>query len=477
MEPHGGQVTQDTQDKNPQGDQVVVIGGGLAGCECAWQLAERGIAVRLIEMRPHRRSPAHQTDGLGELVCSNSFRSDAPENAVGLLHEELRRAGSLMLRLADVHRVPAGDALAVDREKFSADVEAHIRSHARIRVVHGEVEQLPLDEGLPMVVATGPLTSDTLAADIARLTGQARLSFFDAIAPILDAPSIDEEKVFRASRWGKGDGDDYVNCPMDKVQYLAFIDALLQAETSVSEEFEKDAHYFPGCLPIEVIAASGPKSLRFGPMKPTGLDDPRTGRWAYAIVQLRAENRDKTAYNMVGFQTKMKQGEQRRVLRMIPGLEQVEFLRYGSVHRNTFLDSPKLLDEAMCLKSAPHLRFAGQITGVEGYLESTASGLWVGARLAADLRGTELQPPPPTTSLGALLRHVREGSPSGFQPSNVHFGLFPALDPAVVGRKPNKADRKAGMRDRARLDLPEWLQCIGVSVEPASGVPAVDACG
>jgi methylenetetrahydrofolate--tRNA-(uracil-5-)-methyltransferase len=433
---------------------VTIVGGGLAGCECAWQLAERGVPVRLIDMKPHKRTAAQVSDGLAELVCSNSFRSDNPQNAVGLLHEELRRVGSLLFRLADVHRVPAGDALAVDRERWSADVEAHIRRHPRIEVEPRELTELPT-EG-PVVVATGPLTSDALAAAIVQVTGQERLAFYDAIAPIVAADSIDRSVVFAASRWGKGDGADYLNCPMDKPQYERFVAELLAAEYLPLQDFEKGVQYFQGCQPVEVIAASGPKSLRFGPMKPTGLDDPRTGRWAYAVVQLRAENRHGTAYNLVGFQTKMRQGEQRRVFGLIPGLEQAEFLRFGSVHRNTFLDSPRLLDESMRLLSAPQLRFAGQITGVEGYVESTASGWWVGARLAAELTGASLPPPPPESALGALIAHVIDRSVPDFQPSNLHWGLFPPLPP-TEGRKPSKTDRKQSMLERARAALAGWL--------------------
>lgn len=441
---------------------VTIIGGGLAGCECAWQLAQRGVAVRLHEMKPHRRTAAQTTDGLAELVCSNSFRSDNPNNAIGLLHEELRALGSLILGLADRHRVPAGDALAVDRDLFSEDVERHVRGHPLITVVQGEVTALPPGEE-PLVLATGPLTSDALAADLVQRTGRERLAFYDAIAPIVSAESIDRETVFAASRWGKGEGHDYLNCPMDKPTYLAFVEALCAAETLPMQDFEADAKYFSGCLPIEVIARSGPNSLRFGPMKPTGLDDPRTGRWPYAVVQLRAENRHLTAWNLVGFQTKMRQGEQRRVLGMIPGLGQAEFLRYGSVHRNTFLDSPRLLDQAMALVSEPRLRFAGQMTGVEGYVESTASGLWVGMRLYADLHGKVLPAPPPTTALGAMLHHLADLSVPDFQPSNVHFGLFEPLQPEAGVKKLGKSERKAAHTERARLALQNWLRDLAVT--------------
>lgn len=455
---------------------VIVIGGGLAGCECAWQLAEAGLRVRLHEMKPFKRTAAQTTDNLAELVCSNSFRSDNPLNAIGLLHEELRRLGSLNLRLADANRVPAGDALAVDRDLFGQDVERHIRNHPLIELAAGEIEHLPLDLGLPIVVATGPLTSNALAVSIGALTGAERLAFYDAISPIIAADSVDMTVAFRASRWGKGETADYVNCPMDKPQYLAFLDALLAAEALPLQDFEKGVQYFPGCLPIEVIAASGPQSLRFGPMKPTGLDDPRTGRWAYAVVQLRHENRHGTAYNLVGFQTKMRQGDQKRVLALVPGLENAEFLRYGSVHRNTFLDSPRLLDDAMRLNSAPLVRFAGQITGVEGYVESTASGFWVARRLIAELQGRDLALPPPTTALGAMLNHVLDDTVPGkpFQPSNVHFGLFPPLPeveriPDASGRKPRKPgkpERKAAMLLRARADLGAWAVQHGEPVDP-----------
>lgn len=458
-------------------DQVLVIGGGLAGCECAWQLAQAGLRVRLHEMKPHRRTPAQQSDFLAELVCSNSLRSDNPLNAIGLLHEELRRLGSLILTLADEHRVPAGDALAVDRERFGPAVEAAIAAHPRIRQQRGEVLRLPLDFDGPIVVATGPLTSDALAEDLTRLAGSDRLAFYDAIAPIIAADSVDMSVAFRASRWGKGDGDDYVNCPLDKPQYTAFVEALLEADALPLAEFEQGAHFFPGCLPIEVIAASGPKSLRFGPMKPTGLDDPRTGRWAYAIVQLRAENRHKTSYNLVGFQTRMRQGDQKRVLSLIPGLQDAEFLRYGSVHRNTFLDSPRLLDSDMRLVSAPKLRFAGQVTGVEGYVESTASGLWVGMNLAAELQGRTLAPPPPSTALGALLAHVTDATLPRFQPSNVHFGLFePIADLHVPGqRRPGKPERKAAMTARARTELASWAQAHALPL--GASADAAAACG
>lgn len=478
------------------GPDVIVVGGGLAGCECAWQLAEAGLTVRLHEQKPHRRSPAHVSDGLAELVCSNSFRSDNPNNAVGLLHQELRRLGSLILHMADLHRVPAGDALAVDRERFGAAVQGAITEHERIELVTGEVQSLPLDAGVPIVVATGPLTSDALAQQLVALTGAERLAFYDAIAPIVDAESVDMSIAWRASRWDKG-GADYVNCPLDREAYERFLEALLQGDRVASHSFEdepqvgdqpgEDAKYFQGCLPVEVVAASGPESLRYGAMKPVGLDDPRTGRWPHAVVQLRAENRDRTAYNLVGFQTKLRYPEQRRVFRLIPGLERAEFLRYGSIHRNTFLDSPELLDASMRLRApageAPaglDLRFAGQITGVEGYVESTACGLWVGLRLASELRANgaarALPLPPPDTALGALLGHVVGAEVRPFQPTNVHFGLFPALPAGSIRRgRRGKQGRKQAHADRARAALGRYLQAVGVvdrAPPAAAEVPA-----
>jgi len=429
---------------------VTIVGAGLAGCECAWQCAQAGLDVRLLEMRPHRRSPAHGGDHLAELVCSNSFRSDNPDNAVGLLHAELRLAGSLVLAVADRTRVPAGDALAVDREAFSEAVESAIVGHPRIRLVREECARVPDDDAV--VVATGPLTSDALAQDLVARTGADRLAFFDAIAPIVDADSIDWDAVFLQSRWDKGEGADYVNCPMERDAYDAFVDALNAAEKVPVEEFEKDVHYFSGCQPIEVIAASGHDALRYGPMKPVGLRDPKSGRRPWAVVQLRSENRAKTAYNLVGFQTKLRHGEQRRVLRTIPGLAHAEFLRLGSVHRNTFVDSPCLLDVEMRLRSEPRVRFAGQVTGVEGYVESTASGLWVAMalidRLVADRAPV---PPPPTTALGAMLAHVVNEATPQFQPSNVNFGLFAPIQGV------RKHERRLAMVDRARSDLAAWL--------------------
>jgi methylenetetrahydrofolate--tRNA-(uracil-5-)-methyltransferase len=428
---------------------VRVVGGGLAGCEAAWQLARAGFEVELFEMRPLRSSEAHKTDGLAELVCSNSFRSNNPDNAVGLLKVEMREVGSLVLWAAERHAVPAGDALAMDRDGFSAEVTRAIQSHPRIRVVREEVTALPDDK--PTIIATGPLTSDALAARIVELTGQDRLYFYDAIAPIVDADSIDRSVVFAASRWGKGEGADYLNCPLDEAGYFAFHQALLTADRVPVNAAEK-ARYFTGCLPIEVIADSGPMSLAFGPMKPVGLDDPRTGRRPFAVVQLRQENRDATAYNLVGFQTKLKYPEQARVFRMIPGLERAEFLRMGSVHRNTYIHGPGLLSPELRLQSARHLVFAGQITGVEGYVESTACGLLAGLFTAARLRGADAPLPPRVTALGSLLHHVTAADSPDYQPSNINYSLFPGL-----GRRVPKRDKKAAYRERATEALAPWI--------------------
>lgn len=434
--------------------ELHVIGGGLAGCEAAWQAANAGASVVLHEMRPNRMTEAHQGEGLAELVCSNSFRSDDWENnAVGLLHEEMRRAGSLILAAGDEHKLPAGGALAVDRDGFSAGVEAAINNHPNIRVVREEVSGLPPAEWTNTIIATGPLTSPALADAIRDLTGEDSLAFFDAIAPIVERESIDMDIAWLQSRYdkkGPGGGDaDYINCPLDKEQYEAFIDAVRTAETTSFKEWEKSTPYFEGCLPIEVMAARGVETLRFGPMKPVGLSDPRTGKRPYAVVQLRQDNRLGTLWNMVGFQTKLKYGEQSRIFRMIPGLQNAAFARLGGIHRNTFLNSPKLLTKDLRLKARVSLRFAGQITGVEGYIESAAIGLLAG-RFAAGLD----EPPPPTTALGALLSHITGGADEkSFQPMNVNFGLFPPLEEKAKGR-----DRKRLMAHRAIRDLEAWLE-------------------
>ncbi|NBC33897.1 MAG: methylenetetrahydrofolate--tRNA-(uracil(54)-C(5))-methyltransferase (FADH(2)-oxidizing) TrmFO [Alphaproteobacteria bacterium] len=455
-------------------EPIHVIGGGLAGSEAAWQIARAGVPVVLHEMRPQRMTDAHQTPGLAELVCSNSFRADDPEtNAVGLLHEEMRRCGSLILACGDACKVPAGGALAVDREAFSAAVTERLETHPLVTVERGEVAGLPPADWDSVIVATGPLTSQALAEAIAGLTGEAELAFFDAIAPIVYTESIDFSKAWYQSRYDKpgpgGSGKDYINCPLDKDQYDAFIHALLTAPKTEFKEWERNTPYFEGCLPIEVMAARGPETLRFGPMKPVGLTDPNTGRRPHAVVQLRQDNALATLYNMVGFQTKLKWGEQKRVFQMIPGLENAEFARLGGLHRNTFLNSPRLLDPTLRLKAMPHLRFAGQMTGCEGYVESAAVGLMAGRFAAAERRGQASDPPPPTTAMGALLGHITGGAAAEtFQPMNINFGLFPPL-PAVPGVKPPKgAQRKAQLSRRALADLAVWLNGAGAAVsEPA----------
>jgi methylenetetrahydrofolate--tRNA-(uracil-5-)-methyltransferase len=431
---------------------VHIIGGGLAGSEAAWQLAEAGLRVRLSEMRGGGdTTPAHETDRFAEMVCSNSFRSDdAENNAVGLLHQEMRELGSLIMRAADKHRVPAGSALAVDREEFAGEVTKAIERHPRIAVVRERIDALP---DHPAIIATGPLTGSKLAEAIAAETGQDALAFFDAIAPIVHRDSIDMDVAWMAARWDKG-GKDYINCPLDKDQYEAFVHALRDGEKTEFKEWEKDTPYFEGCMPIEVMAERGVETLRFGPMKGVGLDNPRTGRWPYACVQLRQDNALGTLWNMVGFQTKLKHGEQVRIFRTIPGLENAEFARLGGIHRNSFINSPRLLDSELRLKSKPNIRFAGQITGCEGYIESAAIGL-IGARFAiAERKGETLASPPPETALGALLGHITGGADAdSFQPMNVNFGLMPP----IPGRS-KKADRKKMYTDRAREKLAQWLQ-------------------
>jgi methylenetetrahydrofolate--tRNA-(uracil-5-)-methyltransferase len=436
--------------------QVHIIGGGLAGSEAAWQLAEAGVRVRLSEMRGSgEMTPAHQSDGLAELVCSNSFRSDdAENNAVGLLHAEMRALGSLIMRAADAHRVPAGSALAVDRDGFSAEVTARLAAHPNVEIVRERVDALPAS-GLA-IVATGPLTAASLAGAIGAETGADALAFFDAIAPIVHRDSIDMEVCWMASRWDKGETKDYINCPMTKEQYLAFHQGLLDGEKTEYKEWEKDTPYFEGCMPIEVAAARGEDTLRYGPMKPVGLDDPKTGRWPYAVVQLRQDNALGTLWNMVGFQTKLKHGEQVRLFRTIPGLEKAEFARLGGLHRNTFINAPQLLDATLRLRSAPHIRFAGQITGCEGYVESAAIGLLAGRFAAAELHGEALAAPPLTTALGALLGHITGGAEAEtYQPMNVNFGLFPPIE-----GKRKKADRKKAYTERAATDLEAWRAAL-----------------
>jgi len=435
--------------------QVHVIGGGLAGSEAAWQLAEAGIRVRLSEMRGIEATPAHQTDSLAELVCSNSFRSDDPNNAVGLLHAEMRALGSVILRTADAHRVPAGSALAVDREGYAEAVTQAISSHPNIQLLRERIDTLPMDG--PVIVATGPLTAAALAGSIGDATGADSLAFFDAIAPIVHRDSIDMDIAWMASRWDKGETKDYINCPMDREQYLAFHQALLDGEKTEFKDWEKDTPYFDGCMPIEVMADRGVDTMRYGPMKPVGLDNPRTGRWPYAVVQLRQDNALGTLWNIVGFQTKLKHGEQVRLFRTIPGLENAEFARLGGLHRNTFIQSPKLLDERLRLRARPHIRFAGQITGCEGYVESAAIGLLAGRFAAAELLGKAIAPPPLTTALGALLGHITGGADAdSYQPMNINFGLFPPVEGARGGGK-RKADRKAMYAERALEDMKAWI--------------------
>jgi len=437
---------------------VHVIGGGLAGSEAAWQIARQGVPAVLHEMRPKRNTEAHVGDKLAELVCSNSFRSDdSATNAVGLLHAELRRCQSLILRAADAHRVPAGAALAVDREGFAAAVTAALEAEPLVTIVRDEIADLPPAEWDKVIVATGPLTSPALAQAIQALTGRQYLAFFDAIAPIVHRESIDFSKAWFQSRYDKGDGKDYVNCPLDREQYEAFVAALLSGEKSEFKEWESNTPYFEGCLPIEVMASRGLDTLRFGPMKPVGLTDPNTGRRAHAVVQLRQDNALGTLFNIVGFQTKLKHGEQKRVFRMIPGLENAEFARLGGLHRNTFLNSPTLLDGTLQLNADPRLRFAGQITGVEGYVESAAIGLLAGRFAAAERLGRVPDVPPATTALGALLAHVTGGADAAtFQPMNCNFGLFPPL-PETPGKKIRGDDRKRLMSSRALADLEAWL--------------------
>jgi methylenetetrahydrofolate--tRNA-(uracil-5-)-methyltransferase len=431
---------------------IHIIGGGLAGSEAAWQLAEAGLRVRLSEMRGGGdMTPAHETDRLAEMVCSNSFRSDdAEHNAVGLLHQEMRALGSLIMRAADLHRVPAGSALAVDREAFAAEVTRAVEQHSRIDIVRERIDALP---DHPTIVATGPLTGSALAEAIAEQTGEGALAFFDAIAPIVHRDSIDMDVAWMAARWDKG-GKDYINCPLDKEQYDAFVAALVEGEKMPFKEWEKDTPYFEGCMPIEVMAERGPETLRYGPMKGVGLDNPRTGRWPYAVVQLRQDNTLGTLWNMVGFQTKLKHGEQVRIFRTIPGLENAEFARLGGIHRNSFINSPRLLDRELRLKSKPCIRFAGQITGCEGYVESAAVGLLAARFAAAALRGETLPAPPLETAVGALLGHITGGAEAEtFQPMNVNFGLMPPPE-----TRAKKADRKKAYTDRARAAFAGWLE-------------------
>lgn len=459
--------------------EIHVIGGGLAGSEAAWQIAEAGVPVVLHEMRPAQPTPAHKTDSLAELVCSNSFRSDDAEtNAVGLLHEEMRRAASLIMRMADGAQVPAGGALAVDREQFASAVTQALSEHPMITIDRAEVTELP-PPGRSAVIATGPLTSSSLANAIARATGQDSLAFFDAIAPIVHRDTINFDIAWFQSRYDKagpgGTGADYINCPMTQAEYRAFVDALLKADRTQFKDWEADTPYFNGCLPIEVMAERGRETLRHGPMKPVGLTNRhKPDEKPYAVVQLRQDNKLGTLYNIVGFQTKMRYGDQANVLRMIPGLERAEFTRLGGIHRNTYINSPSLLDGQLRLKTRPHIRFAGQITGVEGYVESAALGLLAGRLAAAESQGGSLAAPPTTTALGALVNHITGGhlatdggGSRSFQPMNVNFGLFPPIDlPKTPGQrlrgKEKALARKRAMSARALRDFDIWLNQIVV---------------
>jgi len=448
---------------------VHIIGGGLAGSEAAWQLARRGVRVRLSEMRGGGdMTPAHQTDGLAELVCSNSFRSDNDEsNAVGLLHHEMRALDSIVMRAGEKARVPAGSAMAVDRDVFSAEVHRTLEEHPNVDIVRERIDILP-DAGLT-IVATGPLTAQGLASSIVAATGEERLAFFDAIAPIVYRDSIDMSKCWIQSRWNKtteasNEDGDYINCPMNKEQYLAFHKGLIEGEKSDFKDWEKDTPYFDGCMPIEVMAERGVETLRYGPMKGVGLDNPYDttpefpqGRWPYAVVQLRQDNKLGTLWNMVGFQTKLKYGAQVELFRTIPGLENAEFARLGGLHRNTFLNSPQVLDRQLRLRAAPHIRFAGQVTGCEGYVESAAIGLVAGMMTATELTGRSWTPLPATTAMGALLSHITgDADAATFQPMNVNFGLFPPL------HEVKKKARKQAYTERAKADLADWIR----SVEP-----------
>ncbi|MFO0775021.1 MAG: methylenetetrahydrofolate--tRNA-(uracil(54)-C(5))-methyltransferase (FADH(2)-oxidizing) TrmFO [Nitrospiraceae bacterium] len=436
-------------------DDLIIIGGGLAGSEAAWQAASRGVRVTLHEMRPKENTQAHKTGFLAELVCSNSLGSAEVSSAPGILKAEMRAINSLIIRAAEQARVPAGSALAVDRDVFAQTITRELESHPNIRIVREEITDIPTDA--VCIVATGPLTSQKLSTAIGTLTHSKHLYFYDAISPIIDADSIDMTKAFRASRYDKG-GDDYVNCPMDEASYSAFYDALMAAEKVQTKDFEQAA-YFEGCIPIEVMAERGKQTLVFGPLKPVGLEDPRTGQRPTAVLQLRAENVHRTAYNLVGFQTKLTYPEQRRVFRMIPGLEQAEFLRFGSLHRNTFINSPALLRDTLQLRSREHIFFAGQIVGVEGYTESAAMGGFAGINAARLLQGQAPMTPPPTCAHGCLIQHITGSSPAHFQPMNTNYGLFPPLPQRVR----DKEQKRRLIAERALKDWEAWTRQSGIS--------------
>ena len=432
-------------------DHLIIIGGGLAGCEAAWQASSKGTKVTLFEMKPIRFSPAHRSGNLGELVCSNSLKSNSLENAVGLLKEEMRRLGSLIMEAADHTKVPAGGSLAVDREAFSRYITRALEERSGVELIRRELDRIPLH--IPTIIATGPLTSDRLAEEIANLTGTRSLYFYDAISPIVTRESVNMKVTFRASRYGKG-GDDYINCPMTKEHYYRFVDELLKAERIPTRDFEK-ALPFEGCLPIEDMAERGADTLAFGPLKPVGLIDPKTGQQPFAVVQLRQDNLSDTLYSMVGFQTKLRWREQERIFRMTPGLERAEFVRFGSQHRNTFINAPKILRNTLQMRKRPNIFFAGQLTGVEGYVESAAMGLLAGLNGNRLMRGMDPVIPPPTTSLGSLVTYITRCSFKDFQPMNVNFGLFPPLSPMLKGRL-----KRRRLAERALKDLEAWKEAI-----------------
>ena len=438
-------------------DPVTVVGGGLAGTEAAWQLAERGVPVTLYEMRPAVSTPAHKTDRLAELVCSNSLKSNTPGAASWLLKEELRRCGSLLLRLARENAVPGGAALAVDRERFGDAVTAAIESHPLIRLVRAELREIPAD-GVALV-ASGPLSSDALAKSLQALTGAGNLAFYDSISPIVDAETLNHDRIFRASRYGKG-GEDYLNCVLDEAEYRVFYEALMTAETVQAHAFE-DLNYFEACLPIEELARRGVDTLRFGPMKPVGLIDPKTGRQPYAVVQLRAENLRDSSYNLVGFQNHLKFPEQGRILRLIPGLERAEFLRYGQIHRNTYINAPRLLAPELSLRAAPGVFIAGQLSGVEGYVECIATGLLAGMALAARALDRPFAPPPRTAALGSLVHYITHADPENYQPANISFDLLPPAEglPRAIMR--DRSKRRAWQCEKALTDLASWRESSG----------------
>ena len=435
---------------------IHVIGGGLAGAEAAWQIISNDIPVIIHEMRPVKGTDAHQTNNFAELVCSNSFRSDQVESsAIGLLHEEMRRAGSLILKSADIHRVPAGGALAVDRNEFSQEIQKILENHPLVTISREEIKELPPSSWGPSIIATGPLTSDSLAKSIQNATGEDSLAFFDAIAPIVSKQTINMNKAWFQSRYDKGNGADYINCPMTSEEYHLFLDALIAGDTIKFKKWEEDTPYFEGCLPIEIMASRGRQTLCYGPMKPVGLTNPhKPGEKPHAIVQLRQDNKLGTLFNLVGFQTKLKHSEQLKVFRMIPGLEEATFERLGGLHRNTFINSPRVLDKFLRLKALPHIRFAGQITGCEGYVESAAIGLLAARFSISESKGKNIIRPSTSTAMGSLLSHITEGAyEQTFQPMNINFGLFPPLNEKI-----NKKARKAAHADRALIDIERWLE-------------------